>query len=551
MNRTDEGDTVNGDGAERWYVTTAIPYVNARPHIGFALEAVLTDALARHHRLRGDDTRALTGTDENSLKNVQAAESEGVPTKELVDRYAEAFRDLEGALDLSFDDFIRTSAEARHLEGVRRLWEACEASGDVYKQPYEGLYCVGCEVFYTEDELEDGLCPEHKTPPELVREENYFFRLSKYQDQLLDLIESGRLEIVPETRRNEVLSFVRAGLRDFSISRSTERAHGWGVPVPGDPEQVMYVWFDALGNYITALGYADDGDLYERYWVGNPSRVHVIGKGITRFHAVYWPAMLLSAGVPLPTTIFVHGYVTIGGDKISKSLGNVIDPVTLAEEYGSEALRYYLLREIRSTHDGDFTIERFVRTHNAHLADQLGNLLSRTTGMIERYFDGRIPAPGVPDERDRALIELADGLAGRVDDAVERFATHEALGEIWSVLEAANKYVVEVEPWALAKRRDDPDVEARLATALYVLAEVLRVVAQLLQAFLPRTADELARRLSFELSPDDVLVAARWGGTVPGTAVERGAVLFPKLELPPEGNGADALSHADEGSEAD
>lgn len=526
----------NDKDADRqtWYVTTAIPYVNARPHIGFALEAVITDALARHHRLRGDDTRFLTGTDENSLKNVQAAEREGVPTRELVDRNAAAYYDLREALDLSFDDFIRTSAEKRHLRGVKRLWEACDANGDIYRKPYHGLYCVGCELFYTESELVDGLCPEHRTEPELVEEENYFFRLSKYQGQLEQLIESGELEIVPQTRRNEVLSFIRMGLEDFSISRSKERAHGWGVPVPGDPEHVMYVWFDALGNYISALDYADDGELYQRYWVSSPSRVHVIGKGIIRFHAVYWPAMLLSAGVPLPTTIFVHGYVTIGGDKISKSLGNVVDPVELADTYGVDALRYYLLREIRSTSDGDFTLERFVRMHNAHLADQLGNLLSRTTGMIGRYYDGEVPAPGAPDERDRALMEKADGLAARVDDAVLRYATHEALSEIWHLIEAANKYVVEVEPWALAKRRDEEGVEERLATTLYNLTEVLRISAQLLVPFLPGAARALGERLNTEVAQVDGLVAARWGGMVPGTRVERGEPLFPKLELPQE-----------------
>jgi methionyl-tRNA synthetase len=321
------------------------------------------------------------------------------------------------------------------------------------------------------------------------------------------------------------------GLEDFSISRSTERARGWGVPVPGDDEHVMYVWFDALGNYITALDYADDGELYEHYWLSSPSRVHVIGKGIIRFHAVYWPAMLLSAGVPLPTTIFVHGYVTIGGEKISKSLGNVVDPVEIADAYGSDPLRYYLLREIRSTSDGDFTLERFVRTHNAHLADQLGNLLSRTTGMIGRYYEGVIPTPGEPDERDAELIERADALAARVDEAMLRYATHDALGDIWRLVEAANKYVVEVEPWALAKRRDDDGVEARLATTLYNLTEVLRIVAQLLPPFLPVTSAALAERLRVDVEEVGGLANARWGGTVPGTRIERGDPLFPKLEL--------------------
>jgi methionyl-tRNA synthetase len=526
-------DNRDADTRLTWYVTTAIPYVNARPHLGFALEAVLTDAFARHHRWRGEDVRFLTGTDENSLKNVQAAEAEGVPTQDLVDRNATFYEGLRDTLDLSFDDFIRTSVDPRHLPGVARLWAACAAAGDIYTQSYQGLYCVGCEVFYTEDELVDGLCPEHRTPPEVVEEENYFFRLSRYQEQLIDLIETGALRIVPETRRNEVLSFVRSGLRDFSISRTRERARGWGIPVPGDDAHVMYVWFDALGNYITALDYATEGDLYRRYWTENPERVHVIGKGIIRFHAVYWPAMLLSAGVPLPTTIFVHGYVTIGGDKISKSLGNVIDPVDLTARYGSDAVRYYLLREIRATQDGDFTLERFIRIHNAHLADQLGNLLSRTIGMVTRYYDGVVPAPGEPDALGRDLIALADGLGARVDAAMLAYSPHEALEAIWDVIEAANKYVVAVEPWTLARQRGDAAVEARLATVMYQLVEVLRIVAVCLPAFLPRAAATIAERLDAP-APSDWPAASRWGGYAAGTRLAGGGSLFPKLEMPEE-----------------
>jgi methionyl-tRNA synthetase len=438
---------------QRWYVTTAIPYVNAQPHVGHALEFVLTDTLARYHRLIGEDVWFLTGSDENSLKNVQAAEQLGIPTRELVEANAAKFEGLRGPLDLSFDDFIRTSSDSRHIAGVTRLWEACAANGDIYTKPYRGLYCVGCEQFYTEDELVDGLCPEHHTRPEVVEEENYFFRLSKYQDTLLQLVETDALRIAPATRRNEVLSFIRMGLEDFSVSRSRKRAHGWGVPVPGDPEQVMYVWYDALGNYITALGYADDGPLYQRYWVENPHRVHVIGKGILRFHAVYWPAMLLSAGVPLPTEIFVHGYITVEGEKMSKSLGNVLDPYTLAEQGGIDPLRYYLLREIPATEDGDFSQERFTRTYNTDLADQLGNLLNRTVSMVGRYFGGTVPAPGEAEGPDAALFALAEGLRDRVDTAVQRYAPHDALAAIWELVGAANKYVAETEPWTLAKRR--------------------------------------------------------------------------------------------------
>jgi methionyl-tRNA synthetase len=520
---------------EPWYITTAIPYVNARPHIGFALEIVLTDALARYHRLVGNDVRFLTGTDDNSLKNAQAAEKAGLPTQELVNRNAEQFAALREPLQLSFDDFIRTSTEQRHLDGVRKLWEAVDRQGDIYTRSFRGLYCVRCEQFYTEDELVDGLCPEHFIPPEVVEEENYFFRLSRYGERLRELIESDQLRIVPQTRRNEVLSFIRMGLQDFSISRSQARAHGWGIPVPGDPSQVMYVWFDALGNYITALGYADDGPLYQRYWVNNPNRTHVIGKGIIRFHAVYWPAMLLAAGVPLPSTIFVHGYVTVDGVKISKSLGNVIDPVELVRLYGTAAVRYYLLREIPATEDGDFTLERLVRAHNTDLADQLGNLLNRVLNMLGRYYDGAVPAATVREEVDERLIALAGTLPARVDAAMERFAPHDALAAIWELVAAANKYVGDVAPWTLATRvkAGDPAAEARLATALYNLAEALRLTAYYVAPFLPSVAEGIAAQLGVTLEErPDWAAVTRWGQLPAGTRTQPGAVLFPKLELP-------------------
>jgi methionyl-tRNA synthetase len=531
-------DTTN-DTRPRWYVTTAIPYVNARPHIGFALELALTDALARYHRLRGEDVQFLTGTDDNSLKNVQAAEREGLTPRELVDRNTEYFVDLGARLNVSNDDFIRTSADPRHAEGVRKLWEACAASGDIYTRPYRGLYCIGCEQFYTEDELVDGLCPEHLTRPEVVEEENYFFRLSRYQDQLAALIESDALRIVPQSRKNEVLSFIRRGLEDFSISRSQARARGWGIPVPGDPGQVMYVWFDALGNYITALGYADDALRYRRYWTENPHRVHVIGKGILRFHAVYWPAMLLSAGVPLPTEIFVHGYITVEGQKISKSLGNVVDPVELIERYGADALRYYLLREIPATDDGDFAQERFLRAYNSDLADKLGNLLNRTVSMVGRYCNGVAPAPGaVADPADEPLLSVARGLRARVDEALERFAPHEALGAIWELVDAANKYVEETAPWGLAKRRKSgPDAEAagaRLATVLYNLLEALRLLALYTRPFIPAAAEALAHQLG--LAPEQATASdtwealTTWGRYPAGARIQPAAVLFPKLE---------------------
>jgi methionyl-tRNA synthetase len=518
----------------RWYVTTAIPYVNARPHIGFAFEAILTDTLARYHRQRGEDVRFLTGADENSLKNAQAAEREGIPTSELVERNAAHFRALRESLNLSFDDFIRTSVEPRHLDGVRKLWEACDRNGDIYSRPYSGLYCVGCEQFYTEDELIDGLCPEHLTRPELIEEKNYFFRLSRYADQLLELIQSDQLKVVPQTRKNEVLAFIRGGLNDFSVSRSRARARDWGVPVPGDPEQVMYVWFDALGNYITALDYAHESELYQRYWVENPNRVHVIGKGIVRFHAIYWPAMLLSAGVPLPTSIFVHGYITIDGEKISKSLGNVIDPVELAQTYGTDALRYYVLREVSPFEDGDFTLERFIRSYNVGLADQLGNLLNRVVSMIGRYSDGVVPTPGARDER---LIGVAEGLPARIHMAIERYDPQAGLAAIWELVGAANSYVEETAPWTLAKQRKAEGAggpaDQRLATVLYNLVEALRLIAWHVRPFLPATAAGIEAQLGLADRDDQTVETPTWGGYLAGTRIAGGAVLFPKFELPP------------------
>lgn len=517
-----------------YYITTAIPYVNAKPHIGFALELVLTDALARYHRLKGEDVWFLTGTDENSLKNVQAAGREDISTQALVNRNAAYFYALRDSLNLSFDDFIRTSVDPRHTAGVQKLWQACAQNGDIYKKAYRGLYCVGCEQFYEESELVAGLCPEHRTRPEVVEEENYFFRLSRYAGRLYELIESDQLRIVPQTRKNEVLSFIRAGLLDFSISRSWARAHGWGIPVPGDPEQVIYVWFDALGNYITALNYAQESGLYQRYWAHNPQRIHVIGKGITRFHAIYWPAMLLSAGAPLPVTIFIHGYITLGGEKISKSLGNAVDPIDLAEQYSIDALRYYLLREIKATEDGDFTLERFVRTYNADLANQLGNLLSRWVGMVNRYYDGVVPAPGAPLDVDRHLIHTAGSLLReRVDAAMSQFAPHEALAAIWDLIGAANKYIVEVQPWTLARqRREQAAAEARLATTLYNLAETLRLVAHYCAPFLPATAEAIVGQLGLAFDPNsDWAKVSSWGGYPAGTVIRPGDALFPKFEM--------------------
>ncbi|MFD9397400.1 methionine--tRNA ligase [Streptomyces sp. NPDC060011] len=332
--------------ASRHYVTTTIPYVNSRPHLGFALELVQADTLARHWRRRGSEVRLLSGTDDNSLKNVLAAEAEGVDVRVLVDRNADAFAALSAPLDLSLDDFIRTSSDPRHRVGVERLWRRCAAAGDLYRKEYEGLYCVGCEQFYTPGELVGGRCAEHGTEPRRVAEENWFFRLSRHADRLHRLVSDGVLRVEPAVRRNEVLALIESGLHDFSVSRSQARARGWGIPVPDDPGQVVYVWWDALGNYVTSLGYGTDEAAYGRWWAGDGRRVHLAGKGVVRFHAVYWPAILLSAGLPLPTDVLVHDYLTVGGRKISKSGPDTVDPVALTDAYGTDAVRWWLLRDV-------------------------------------------------------------------------------------------------------------------------------------------------------------------------------------------------------------
>jgi len=458
---------------KKYYITTAIPYVNAEPHIGFALEIIQVDVLARYHRLIGDDVRFLTGTDENSLKNVQAAEIEKISPQKLCDRNSEKFRNLKEVLTLSFDDFIRTT-EKRHILGAQKLWSACKKE-DIYQKKYEGYYCIGCEAFYPKEDLVDGtLCPEHKKKVEFVKEENYFFKLSAYQNKLKRLIESGELDIVPKERKNEILSFINSGLEDFSISRSSKRAKGWGIQVPGDDAQIMYVWFDALSNYITALGYAQDDKLYKKYW---PADLHVIGKGIIRFHAIYWPAMLLSAGLPLPKQIFIHGYINYKGEKMSKSLGNVIDPMHIVDDYGTDALRYFLLREIPPTTDGDFTLERFIQRYNADLANDLGNLVSRVSNMIERFFRGKLPVVEVENEYDLEKVNLL----------ISQYRFNEALEYIWQIIRRANQYVEEEQPWQLfaVKNMD------KLAKVLTKLLLSIKDISLALEPFLPETSQEI------------------------------------------------------------
>ncbi|MBO0702208.1 MAG: methionine--tRNA ligase [Candidatus Dormibacteraeota bacterium] len=483
--------------SRRTYVTTTIPYVNASPHIGFALELVQADALARHRRNRHGSVRLTTGTDENSLSNVLAAEAEGVPVRRLVDRNADRFASLLRPLQIDADDFVRTSRDPRHAGAVEKLWRACLASGDLYRGRYEGLYCVRCERFIALDELQDGRCPDHLIPPEHVAEDNWFFRLSRHRETLAELIRTRRLHIQPVQHEQEVLSFIEAGLQDFSVSRSQKRARGWGIPVPDDPDQVVYVWFDALVNYLTALDYGTDGELYETWWANADRRIHVIGKNVIRFHALYWPAMLLSAGLPLPTGILVHQFLTTGGRKISKSLGNAIDPHDLVLEFGPDALRWWLLREPSPTVDTDFSAGQLVTRANDELANGFGNLVNRTVAMVHRYRGGRVPRR---TDRETPLGHHLARLPLEVDEAIERFDLREAASALLAVVDEANALINRTRPWELAaaERAGNEEAAAALDDVLTVLVAAARALAEELTAFVPGLAGRIHDQVAGE-----------------------------------------------------
>lgn len=471
----------------RIFVTTSIPYVNAKPHIGHALEFVQADAYVRARKLFGDEVYFLAGTDDNALKNVQAAEVAGEEVAAYVDRHAEVFHSLHKELDISIDDFIRTSSKERHFRGAQKLWSACKPE-DIYKKSYKGLYCLGCEEFKTEKDLTNGECPEHPGKKlEEIAEENYFFKLSNYQDTLLTLIESDVIQIVPEIRKNEITSFIRGGLEDFSISRSFARAKGWGVPVPGDDSQVMYVWFDALANYITALGYADDSPLYKKWWVESDERVHAIGKGINRFHTVYWPAMLLSAGLPLPTKVFVHGYLTVDGQKMSKTIGNVVDPFELIQKYGSEAFRYFFLRHAHPFEDTDFTEARFIEAYTAGLSNGIGNLTARILKLSETYLKDPVRIPdAVPFEQ-----VYTQALSG--------FEFHKASEYVWHRIQVLDERIAKEEPYKILKSD-----EARGVSILAELLSELYVIGRLLNPFLPKTNVRVKDAVKINKKPDNL-----------------------------------------------
>jgi methionyl-tRNA synthetase len=502
-----------------FYITTAISYPNGSPHIGHAYELIATDAIARFKRLDGYDVFFLTGTDEHGQKMLQTAAREGISTQELADRNAAVFRAMGPALNASNDDFIRTTEE-RHKRASQAIWQRMEAAGDIYKDSYSGWYSVRDEAYFAENETVvsgDGVRRGPTgTPVEWVEEESYFFKLSAYQDRLLALYEASPDFIGPDERRNEILSFVKSGLRDLSVSRTT---FDWGIQVPGAPKHVMYVWVDALTNYITATGFPDEGGERRHFW---PADVHIIGKDIIRFHAVYWPAFLMSAGLPLPKRVFGHGFLFNRGEKMSKSVGNVIDPFTLAAHYGVDQLRYFFLREVPFGQDGNYSHEAIVNRINADLANDLGNLAQRSLSMIAKNLNGVMPAFAQPEEADRELLEQAYGLVDKARAAMNDLALHTLLAETWKVVADANRYFASEEPWI--KRKTD---QARFEAILAVTAEVLRVIAIIAQPTIPESAGRLLDLLGV---PVDCRTFAH---TNAGYRVEAGTQLPPPQPIFP------------------
>ena len=457
------------------FISTAIPYVNGDPHIGHSLEYVQTDVMARYFRIKygKENVLALTGTDENALKNVLAAEKAGMSTIDFIDSKTAEFKKLYETLDLSFDDFIRTT-EDRHIKGAQKFWTSMNPL-DIYQDTYEGMYCVGCEEFKTDKDLVDCLCPEHKTKPEIVKERNYFFQLSNYQNQIESLIANDEVKIVPNKRKNEVLGFLREGLKDFSISRSRERARNWGVAVPEDETQVMYVWVDALSNYITALDYEKNGEQYKKFWDNTETeRIHVIGKGIVKFHALYWIGMLLSAKLPLPTEEFVHGYVTVEGNKIGKSLGNAIHPNEVVSKYGVDAFRYYLLREIPAYGDGDFSWSRMDEVYKSDLQNGLGNLVARVAAMVEKE------GLSIPTDE----LEISSDII----TALEEYKFDVAMSNINEKVRKTDQYISENQIWKLQEKEG----------ALVRVVKEIRQIAVDLQPFLPKTAEKIIKQYNQE-----------------------------------------------------
>jgi methionyl-tRNA synthetase len=504
---------------DTFYVTTPIYYVNDVPHIGHAYTTVACDVIARYHRLKGEQVFFLTGTDEHGEKVMRTAEENGVDPKAWTDRIVPRWKEVWERLGISYDDFIRTTEE-RHERPVQEFVQLLYDRGEIYKGTYRGPYCVSCEEFKVEGELVDGNCPIHGRPVEWLEEDNYFFRLSKYQDDLLRLYEERPEFVMPDERRNEVAAFVRGGLQDLSLSRVSFE---WGIPVPWDPKHVIYVWIDALQNYITAAGFGRDPGRFERIW---PADLHMVGKDIVRFHAVIWPAMLMAAGFEVPRTVLAHGWLLVGGEKMSKTKLTGIHPFELVDHFGVDAYRYYFLREVQFGQDGSFSWESMLARYNAELANGLGNLASRVLAMIESNFEGSVPEPSSRADGGR-LAEAAAVLVERYDRAILSYDLSSAPAALDEFVRVVNRHLVEVAPWKLAGeegRRQD------LADALYASAEALRVIALFATPLMPEAAGRLRTQLGIEGLAETLPAAGRWGLLEPGTATSRGEALFPRLE---------------------